>query len=86
MLFRFTGEYTNGHTSISAWGIVFEGHEPTEVPADLAEKFARHPEFEAVVSEVQEHDLSALRAQYTAKMGKKPFHGWDAPTLIEKIA
>lgn len=28
----------------------------------------------------------ALRAEYEAKFGKKPFGGWDADTLREKIA
>lgn len=27
----------------------------------------------------------ALRAEYEAKLGKKPFGGWDADTLREKI-
>ena len=48
MLFKFIGDYTNKHTSINAWGLVFEGREPLEVPAELVERFARHVEFEAV--------------------------------------
>ena len=31
-------------------------------------------------------DLAALRAEYEAKVGKRPFMGWDADTLREKIA
>lgn len=31
-------------------------------------------------------DLSALRAEYKAKLGKNPFNGWAADTLREKIA
>lgn len=54
MLFRFTGQYTNGHSAINAWGVVFDGCEPSDVPADLVEKFARHPEFEAVVLDPEE--------------------------------
>lgn len=30
--------------------------------------------------------LTALRAQYQDVVGKRPFHGWDAETLREKIA
>ena len=30
--------------------------------------------------------LAALRAEYSDVVGKKPFHGWDAETLREKIA
>jgi hypothetical protein len=28
----------------------------------------------------------ALRAEYEAKVGRKPYNGWDADTLREKIA
>jgi hypothetical protein len=31
-------------------------------------------------------DITALRAEYEAALGKKPFNGWDAATLREKIA
>lgn len=31
-------------------------------------------------------DLPALRAGYQTKFGKRPFNGWDAETLREKIA
>ncbi|QAZ46136.1 hypothetical protein [Mesorhizobium sp. Pch-S] len=30
--------------------------------------------------------LADLRAEYALIVGKKPFHGWDAATLREKIA
>lgn len=30
--------------------------------------------------------MTALRAQYAEKMGKKPFMGWDEATLREKMA
>jgi hypothetical protein len=30
--------------------------------------------------------VPALRQEYQAKFGKKPFNGWDAATLREKIA
>lgn len=30
-------------------------------------------------------DLTELRAEYQEVVGKKPFHGWDASTLREKI-
>jgi hypothetical protein len=33
-----------------------------------------------------EADVSALRAAYQEKFGKRPFNGWDAATLREKIA
>ena len=31
-------------------------------------------------------DLVALRAQYFEKLGRRPFNGWNADTLREKIA
>lgn len=31
-------------------------------------------------------DLAALRQTYEAKVGKRPFMGWDAQTLRAKIA
>ena len=34
----------------------------------------------------QPDELAELRAEYTEKLGKRPFHGWDADTLREKIA
>lgn len=50
MKYKFTGDYTNGHTKINAWGITFYAHNGSEVPAELAEKFDRHPEFARVAS------------------------------------
>lgn len=32
------------------------------------------------------YDIAALRAAYFEKFGKRPFNGWDADTLREKIA
>lgn len=34
----------------------------------------------------QADELADLRAQYTDLVGKRPFMGWDADTLREKIA
>jgi hypothetical protein len=30
-------------------------------------------------------ELTALRAQYAEKFGKKPWHGWDADMLRQKL-
>jgi len=35
--------------------------------------------------EETEGDIKAARAAYQAKFGKKPYHGWDAATLLEKL-
>jgi hypothetical protein len=47
MLLKFTGQYTNGHTSITYGDVTFEGHEPTECPEGLANKLLKG-EFEEV--------------------------------------
>lgn len=44
-------------------------------PADLVAKIAAPAE-----------ELTALRTQYFDKLGKRPFHGWSADVLREKIA
>lgn len=31
-------------------------------------------------------DLAELRAEYQTAVGKRPFHGWDAATLRERIS
>lgn len=55
MRFRFTGDYTNGHTSINACGVVFEGREPSNVRDFAAiERLRGHVEFEAVEDEPYE--------------------------------
>lgn len=33
-----------------------------------------------------DEELSALRVEYQEVVGKRPFHGWDADALREKIA
>lgn len=49
MLFKFIGRYTNGHTSINASGVVFEGREPANVTeADAIRRISGNPEFEEV--------------------------------------
>lgn len=48
-IFKFIGQYTNGHTSISYGDVTWQGHDPAEVtdPAWIA-RLSRHPEFEEV--------------------------------------
>ena len=48
MFLRFIGQYTNSHTSITLLNTRFDGREPTEVSGEVAERLARHPEFEVV--------------------------------------
>ena len=39
-----------------------------------------------VVAETEPDELALLRDEYKALFGKKPFGGWDADKLREKIA
>lgn len=60
--------------------------------AEAAPKRARRPQLDhdnngtAGGSKTPAEDLTALRAEYQEKVGKRPFNGWDAATLREKIA
>lgn len=38
------------------------------------------------VTEEAPDDLTALRAEYQEIVGRRPYHGWDADQLREKIA
>lgn len=77
MKFKFTGTYTNGHTSINACGVVFTGTEPAEVTGeDAIARLSRHPEFERVDS--LDHDGDGAKggslpgAKATARKPRKP--------------
>ena len=59
MRFKFIGDYTNNHTSISIGGVTFEEREPSEVPDNLVERFSRHPEFEVVENEPKPEPTAA---------------------------
>ncbi len=49
MLFKFIGQHTNGHTSITYGNVTFEGDEPADVEnADLIRRLSGSPEFEVV--------------------------------------
>lgn len=49
MLFRFKGDYTGKRTSITLFGVTFEGREPADVTdEDGIRRLSNHPEFEAV--------------------------------------
>lgn len=62
---------------------------PPAVAAKIAERFAPPPALPAdstPAAPSPSDDLAALRAEYEAVVGKRPFMGWDAGTLREKIA
>jgi hypothetical protein len=69
--FRFIGQYTNGHTSINAGGVVFEGREPAEVEcAELARRLAANPEFEAV--HPLDHDADGVKGGLPPRKRGRP--------------
>ncbi len=98
MRLKFTGQYTNGHTSITYEGVTFEGYEPAECPPELAARLLKS-EFEAVdpldgdgngekggsLPDAPDEELEALRARYEELAGKKPHHMMKAARLIDEI-
>jgi hypothetical protein len=72
MKFRFIGTYTNGHTSISACGYRFEGHEPTDVDGEEAlRRLSGSVEFERV-EDVTGVIEPAAPAPQPKRRGRKP--------------
>lgn len=59
MRMKFIGQYTNGRGTITYLGCTFEGHEPREVPAEVAELLAGHAEFE--VTHPLDHDGDGVK-------------------------
>jgi len=95
MLFKFIGEYTNGHDTIDACGVLFHGREPSDVTSeDGIRRLSGHVEFAKVTAkeveteagEGEKDDLAEARKDYADVFGKKPFNGWNADTLRAKIA
>jgi len=57
--------------------------------ADILQKLGRGTYMTRDMQAQSQRDdevLSSLRAEYQEVVGKRPFHGWDADTLREKIA
>lgn len=106
MKFKFIGQYTNGHTSITYGDVTFEGHDPSDVTdEDWIRRLSGSQEFEQVgkgAKDPLDHDgdgkkggstagrdveaMRALRAEYERVVGKKPFSGWNADVLRQKMA
>ncbi len=57
-------------------------------PAELLAKFDHDHDGApgGSIAPAPSDDLKALRAEYFGKLGKRPFPGWGADTLREKIA
>jgi hypothetical protein len=72
MLFRFTGTYTGGRTSITVFGVTFEGHEPADVTdEDGIRRLSGHQEFEQVTKTVTP-ELEAAMAEYEDSIPEQP--------------
>lgn len=61
-LYRFTGTYTNGHTSITLCGTTWHGREPA---FSEDRRIAGHPEFERVeAAPVQTAEVQTVAAPF----------------------
>ena len=70
MLFRFKGDYTGKRTSITLFGVTFEGREPADVTdADGIRRLSNHPEFEQVTKAVTPEE--AVEEYLTPEAPKK---------------
>lgn len=72
MLFRFKGDYTGKRTSITLFGVTFEGREPADVTdADGIRRLSNHPEFEQVTKAVTP-ELESAMADYEDSIPEQP--------------
>jgi hypothetical protein len=74
MRFRFTGRYTNGHTSVGVHGVTFHGFDAVSVmDAAVIARLIRHPEVEVVpeVSGVADIIPAAMHEPLAQAMLKK---------------
>ena len=69
-MLKFTGEYTNGRETITYLGCTFQGHEPREVPSEVSELLAGHPEFEEV--NPLDHDGNGVKGGSLPKKRGRP--------------
>lgn len=56
-----------------------------EVPDHLSARYVRAGLAEYVGEDSDTDDLTPLRAEYKAKMGKQAHHTWDAAKIREKM-
>ena len=73
MLFRFTGTYTGGRSSITVFGVTFEGREPADVAdEDGIRRLSTHQEFEAVSDAVAVAvDIEHITPEFVAPKAKR---------------
>jgi len=77
---KLTHEFSEGYAEALRSAAGVEVHDPDPLDRDGDGKkggSSKPPEAD---------DLSTLRAEYHEKFGKRPFMGWDAATLREKLA
>ena len=77
---KLTHEFSDGYAEAlrSAAGVEVRDADPLNHDGDGKKGGSPKPP--------EADDLSALRAEYQDKFGKRPFMGWDAVTLREKLA
>lgn len=99
MKFKFIGKYTGDRESVNVGGpaekggVMFFGREAANVENDeLVRRLSNNPEFQKAGKEKaakepeEDGEITALRTQYEQIFGKKPFNGWNADKLREKLA
>lgn len=60
MRFKFIGEHTNGRTSITLFGVTFEGDDAPDVTEQRAiDAFLAHPEFQKI--DPLDHDANGKK-------------------------
>lgn len=78
--------------SITHWGVVFYPGQPSDIPAEIQDRVARHPHFKVVAAPISVEtavedtgERDALVAEYEAKFGRKPHHKMKPETIREAI-
>lgn len=78
--------------SITHWGVVFYPGQPSDIPAEIADKVARHPHFKVVAERISvetavplDDAREALVSEYEVKFGRKPHHKMKSETIREAI-
>ena len=80
--------------SITHWGVVFYPGQPSDIPAEIQGKVARHPHFKVVDQAISEDaaaetedtsERDELVAEYEEKFGRKPHHKMKPETIREAI-
>jgi hypothetical protein len=82
----FEAKSKRDHRVLLATRKVEAMREPASVPPPPPAVAKKIAEAVAPAAPPADDDLAALRAEYERAVGRRPFMGWDAATLREKMA